>query len=59
MSKKKEEKCFTVTYNAEVRRVAYVTATNEEEARKKFSDGDFEEGHEVECYNIDHVCFEE
>ncbi len=52
-------KTFNVTYRAEVRRTATVEATSKEEAREKFDDGDFDDGYEIDCYNIDDICLSE
>lgn len=52
-------KQYNVTYRCEVKRTATVEAKSEKEARKKFDKGDFEEGHDVDCYDIDDVCIYE
>ena len=56
MAKLKE---YSVVYRAEVKRTATVYAKDLGEARKKFDAGDFDEGHEIDCYNIDDVCIDE
>ena len=50
-----QEKTFTVVYRAEVKRIGYVDAKDENEAREKFNRGEYEEGHEVDCYNIEDI----
>lgn len=52
-------KKFEIYYRCEVKRYATVEAKNEEEARKKFDQGDYDEGHDVDCYDIDDVCIRE
>lgn len=52
-------KTFNITYRCEVKRTATVEAKNEKEARKKFDKGDFDEGDEIDCYDIDDICIYE
>lgn len=52
-------KVFDVVYRAEVKRTATVMARDEKEARKKFDAGDFDEGYEIDCIDIDDVCIRE
>lgn len=54
-----KEKHFTVTYRAEVKKLGYVTAKNEAEARKKFDKGDFQEGYDLDLLDIDDICIHE
>lgn len=56
MSKLKQ---YNVTYRCEVKRTATVEAKSEKEAREKFDRGDFYEGYEIDCLNIDDVCISE
>lgn len=54
-----ETKQYLVTYRTEVKRCGTIEATSLEEARKKFDNGDYDEGHDVDCYGIDDVCISE
>ena len=59
MAKKKRLREFDVTYRAEVKRTGTIEAYDEVDARARFDKGDFEEGHDVDCINIDDVCIQE
>lgn len=50
---------FDIVYRCEVKRTASVTAKDEKEAREKFDRGDFDEGNDIDCINIDDVCITE
>ena len=52
-------KVFYVTYRCEVKRTATVEAKSESDARKKFDEGDFEEGYDIDCHDLDDVCITE
>lgn len=52
-------KIYNVTYRAEVKRTGTIEARDEEEARKKFDRGDFDEGYEIDCIDIDDICIKE
>lgn len=54
-----ELKNFTIVYKAEVTRLAYVEAKDEEGAIKEFYDGNFEEGDEIDCGEVELVEVED
>lgn len=54
---KKKLRTFEFTYRCEVKRCASVEAADIAEARKKIDAGKFDEGHDMDCQDIDDICF--
>lgn len=57
--KSKPLKEYTFTYRCEVKRQGSVEATSQKEALEKINKGDFLEEHEVDCYDIDDIYFDD